>query len=38
VRSSVAIAMRGASGTRLFLSTAQATPAELRVLRRLRGK
>jgi hypothetical protein len=30
--------MRGGSSTRLFLSTAQATTAELRVLRRLRGK
>ena len=38
VRSSVAIAMRGASSNRLFLSTAHATPAELQVLRRLRGK
>ena len=38
VRSQIAVAMRGASSTRLFVSTGHATAAEQRVLRRLRGK
>ena len=38
VRSQVAIAMRGSSRTRLFVSTAQATAAEKRILRHLRGR
>jgi len=38
VRSQIAVAMRGASTTRMFVSTQQATAAEQRVLRRLRGK
>ena len=38
LRTQVAIAMRGASSTRLFVSTTPATAAEKRVLTRLRGK
>jgi Family of unknown function (DUF6281) len=38
IRTSVAVAMRGSSATRLFVSSAKATPAELRVLNRLRGR
>jgi uncharacterized protein DUF6281 len=38
VHSQVAVAMRGASTTRLFMSTAKPSAAEQRVLNRLRGR